>query len=322
MPQMALLTGGEDNLGCFLARMGVDEAEYGPPHSQGGKGRLDIYQGLGVLSPKGPGLSNGTAGDCTTTSCPLWASEASLSAYDIVLLACEGSTFDADAKTAADAGGAAGILGALGGNKANVDTNAKQAMYSWLNIGGKVFATHFHYTWFQNGPGLFPSVANWKGSSIGSGTCTNCTVDTSFPKGQALAQWLTTAGGLTNSGVITLNNVADSVSTVNTPTSRWIYGSSGGGTGATDTKYLSFETPIGGVPVADAGTESNSKYCGKAVFSDLHAGGVPTPGTAVPSSCMLGDLSPQEKALEFLFFDLSACVQDDSKPVFVPPPPK
>ena len=45
MPQMALLTGALDDLGCFLTRVGIDPTEYSAP--QGG-GRLDIYQGLGM----------------------------------------------------------------------------------------------------------------------------------------------------------------------------------------------------------------------------------------------------------------------------------
>ena len=36
MPQMALLTGGLDDLGCFLTRMGIDAAEYSAP--RGGVG--------------------------------------------------------------------------------------------------------------------------------------------------------------------------------------------------------------------------------------------------------------------------------------------
>ena len=124
---------------------------------------LDVYQGLG-LAGNGPGLTNGTPGNCTDTSCPLWASKQSLESYDIVLLACEGDTFDPDAQT--DGGDGGGILS---GAKANVTKAGKQALHDWLNEGGKVFATHFHYTWFQNGPPDFQAVANWKGYSLGTG---------------------------------------------------------------------------------------------------------------------------------------------------------
>jgi hypothetical protein len=36
--------------------------------------------------------------------------------------------------------------------------------------------------------------------------------------------------------------------------------------------------------------------------------------TIVPTTCDTQPLTAQEKALEFLFFDLSLCVQDDSLP--------
>ena len=251
MPQMALLTGGLDDLGCFLFKVGIDAKEYSAP---GAGGRLDIYQGLGGRSltgapGKAPALSRGTAGNCTTTSCPLWASKQSFEAYDIVFLACEGDTFDPDENP--DGGGpGGGIFG--GGGGPNVTKAGKQAMHDWLNEGGKVFATHFHYTWFKNGPPDFQSVATWLGYSIGNGTCNNCTIDTSFQSGKDFDVWLQGVGALSGTG-ITLNGVADSVSTVNiATTSRWIYGSSGMNTGANDTKYLSFETPIGGITV-DAG---------------------------------------------------------------------
>jgi hypothetical protein len=59
------------------------------------------------------------------------------------------------------------------------------------------------------------------------------------------------------------------------------------------------------------------------VFSDVHLSGVSNDGT-FPAECTNPNIdSPpghagNEKALEFLFFDLSSCVQDDTKP---PPPP-
>jgi hypothetical protein len=303
MPQMALLTGGLDDLGCFLTRMGIDAAEYTAPH---GGGRLDIYQGLSVGGiGKGPGLSNGmTAGNCTNTSCPLWASRQSFESYDIVLLACEGDPFDPDAET--DGGGSQGLID---GGQANVTKAGKQALHDWLNEGGKVFATHFHYTWFQNGPPDFQDVANWKGWSLGTGTCSDCAIDKTFQGGKDFYQWLQAAGALSGTG-INLTGVADSVGTVTAGTTeRWIYSQSVPDTG--DVKYLSFNTPIGGVP--DAGSVMDvMTYCGQAVFTDLHAGAAPMGD--LPGSCKAQDLSAQEKALEYLFFDLSACVHDETRP--------
>jgi hypothetical protein len=301
IPQMALLTGGLDDLGCFMVRMGLDSSEYSAPH---GGGRLDIYQGLGTggfAGPTpGPGLSNGTAGDCTNSSCPLWASKQSFESYDIVLLACEGDTFD----PAAQADGGMNF----GNTTTNVTSTGKQAMHDWLDEGGKVFATHFQYTWFANGPADFQGVATWLGYSVGSEQISG-SIDTSFPKGQTFHDWLQNVGALNGSGLLPMTGVAASVSSVNPKTtSRWIYDNADG-----DTKYMSFETPIGGIP-EDGG---QTGYCGKAVFTDLHAGGAPMGN--VPGSCQVTDLSQQEKALEFLFFDLAACVTDDTQP---PPPPK
>jgi hypothetical protein len=41
-------------------------------------------------------------------------------------------------------------------------------------------------------------------------------------------------------------------------------------------------------------------------------------GDTVPSACKVHPLSPQEAALEFLFFDLSSCVTDDKLPPPIP----
>jgi hypothetical protein len=315
LPQMAVLTGGCDDLGCFMRGLGLDPSEYSAPH---GGGRLDVYQGTGVLGLGGPALSSGTAGNCTTASCPLWSSKSALEYYDMVLLACE-----------------------CGENNTTKPAAAMQAMRDWLDEGGKVFATHFQYTWFKNNPQTdFQNTATWLGTSTGSGSGTY-TIDTSFPKGQVFHDWLQNLGALTGSG-IALTGVANSVSTVNAPTQRWIYDTS---TSPNNVKYLSFLTPIGGLsspptPPSDAGStdggptdagasdaayvdaapeQKTPTYCGKAVFSDLHTSG--SPSGDVPASCSGADLSPQQKALEFLLFDLAACVAPENKPPPEPPPP-
>jgi hypothetical protein len=79
-------------------------------------------------------------------------------------------------------------------------------------------------------------------------------------------------------------------------------------------EYLTFNAPIG-VPEA--------QQCGRAVFSDLHvstsgATGKDSPGLPFPTGCQVRDLTAQEKAIEFLLFDLTSCVQSDDK---VPEPP-
>jgi hypothetical protein len=298
MPQMALLTGSADNLGCFLSGIGIAASEFSAPHAGG---RLDIYQGLGNGAP---GVTGGTAGNCTSSSCPLWQSKTTLEAYDIVLLACEG-----------------------GEHSETKPMSSLTAMHDWLGEGGKVFATHYHYYWFENGPADFKGVATWGNTSfldpaIGAG---NYMINTTFSGGMTFDSWLGNVGALNSDGTISLTNVAASINTVNAPTLQWIYGPAGGQIGDSGlidpTKYMSFGTPIGGLTVADSGTESGKQYCGKAVLTDLHAGGGKPTGE-LPTSCTTGTLSAQEKALEFLFFDLAACVRDETMPQVMPPPPK
>jgi hypothetical protein len=192
-------------------------------------------------------------------------------------------------------------------------------MHDWVNEGGKVFATHYHYTWFKNSPSIdFVNTANW-----GSGnTAAPFLVDTTFPKGQAFVQWLMAVGALTgtNQIQITAGDVRNDVLTLkaNGGGQRWIYDD-----GPESVKYFTFATPIGGVPPGpDAGPDAGVSYCGKAVMSDIHVSGSRNDATTVPTTCQTGTLTAQEKALEFLFFDLSSCVTDDKQPPMPPMPPK
>jgi hypothetical protein len=77
------------------------------------------------------------------------------------------------------------------------------------------------------------------------------------------------------------------------------------------TAYFSFNTRVGAVAPAEGGA---APYCGRVVFSGLRVGAADnetTAGTSMPASSKCspgpGDLSPQEKNLEFALFDLSAC---------------
>ena len=56
------------------------------------------------------------------------------------------------------------------------------------------------------------------------------------------------------------------------------------------------------------------------MFSDVHLSGSGTFSGQFPGYCTQSDHTVDEAALEFLFFDLSSCVQDDKSNPIQPPP--
>jgi hypothetical protein len=276
MPQIALLTGGCDDMACLLTKIGIAPSEFGAPHSGT---RVDVYQGLGAAG-SGPGLSNGSAGDCTGPTCSLWSTKQDLEHYDLVLLGCECAEHNETKPPA-----------------------AMRAMHDWLGEGGRVWATHYQSTWFKNGPADFQGVANWLVSQTDGPTSGPFAIDTSWAPGQTLQTWLNNLGAVNADRTLPLNavDVSTSVSSVTAPSSRWIYDLTPTDGGTDGTKVLSFFTPVGGIPDAGGG----SAYCGRAVFTDIHPGGSVASG-AVPASCTGGTLSAEERALEYLFFELSS----------------
>ena len=299
MPQMALLTGGCDNVACFLQNVGVDASEFSAP---GAGGRVDVYQGLGATGA-GAALSNGVAGDCTTSACPLWSSKQALEAYDNVFLGCE---CDAHNETK--------------------PAPSLQAVHDWIDEGGQVFATHSQATWFSSGPADLQAIANWT-SGPASGAPAPFTIDTSFAGGMEFAAWLATVGAATN-GVVPLDpaDVSTSVASVGSTAQAWIRDGSmtnvvdGGPTG--NVKVLTASMPL---PPADASPQG---YCGRVYVTDIHPGGgqalqdVSVDGSSAPSpvpgACAVGPLSAGEKTLEFFLFDQAMCILGGAVP---PPPP-
>ena len=302
MPDIAVSTGGADTLECLLLRMGIPSTEYVAGAS--GTGHVHVFAGGDPSAggfwgtPESPGMAG--APQSSTT---LWDSQAHMMPYDILLLSCEGGeTFNA--------------------NPANLE--------GYLNAGGRAFGSHYHYAWFtpptESGQSYMPpadwgnALASWTVGSNGGSQSNGKIVQTlngstqPFAKGQALFQWLGINGalGVLGAPASELPMIPPRYNAMvgpgNKPSQPWINDDSTG-----NTMYFSFDTPVN-APVSPDGGAPN--YCGRAVFSDLHVGGetMPADTPSPPSGCASAALSPQEKALEFMIFDLSSCVIPDTIP--------
>ena len=267
IPHFAIATSTYDSEECILLKMGIDPSEF---TSSSGTGRIHIYHGNGTTVS---GASDMTA---------LWASDKVMEQYDVALFPCS------SVPSIGSSPGAAG-----------------QVLLDFLNAGGRAFVTDLSYSWYKDGAGQLPGTAQWTTwGGIGVDPLP-ATIDQTFPKGQALAQWLKNIGATPTQGSIDLHETYHVVNGVNAPTSRWLYSTS-----PATVQTLSFNTPIGTQP---------SDQCGRAVYSNFHiAGGQSGGGTTFPAECDPNPLTPQEKVMEFMLFDLSSCVQDDTKPPIPP----
>jgi hypothetical protein len=273
IPQIALTTGGADPLECLLRKIGLEGSEFGVT---GSPARVHFFAGSG-----GSNRINGGATMPNATT--LWNTLDSLKKYDIVLLACEG-----------------------GQNAGSKNAAARQALFDYTSLGGRVFASHWHNYWLEAGPAPWPTTATFSHQPDLADPFT-AKIDMTFPKGNALADWLMNVGGSTAKGNLVIRQAQHTVNAVNASMSqRWIYGES-----PTSVQYFTFNTPIGTKP---------EDQCGRVVFSDIHVSSGDRVGEPFPDGCRTTDLSPQEKALEFMLFDLSSRVCDDKRPP--EPPPK
>jgi len=220
------------------------------------------------------------------------------------------------------------LLSCEGGETYNANP---AALEEYLNNGGRAFGSHFHYAWFSGplqsgGTNTYSAPADWGtnlatwtagGTGIGNPVVGGNIITTlnggggTFAKGQALQQWLKLVNALgvgVPAGQLSIYQPRDNavVGPSNKPSQPWITDSS-----SSQTMYFSFDTPVNAPPAADGGPPN---YCGRAVFSDLHVAGDPTTTDtpSPPTGCVNGPLSPQEKALEFMLFDLSSCVIPDT----------
>ena len=307
LPNIAISTGASDSFECLPLRMGVSASEYVAGSATGG--HIHIYTGYqGAATAQAPVESDQG----------LWDQQADLNQHDVVILSCEGHE-----TTGGDPG-------------KQLDATAQTYLMNYANAGGRVFASHYQYAWFNTGPfSIAPNnVANWITGmqSINDDTQplvadidTTLTGGAAFPEGSALAQWLGLVGALTANQLPIWFARYNVQALAQPPSTEWIHLDAAVSLAPSAAQYFSVDTPVGA---------GSAAVCGRIVYSDLHVSGGPgksaqgvlpdypapaqPPGRGnrgggmqagvVPTDCAVHPLTPQEEALEFMLFDLSSCL--------------
>ena len=229
-----------------------------------------------------------TLGPGTPKGDALTGSLPALSRYDVVLLPCD----NYDKKPAA----------------------AEKNLADYTAKGGRLFLTDWAHAWLKDG-GAFESAALWNDFLPQLGEDFGALVDQSFPKGKALAQWLEAVHAADAAGQVKVHDPYGGFAwyeKLTPPTQRWLYTST-----PEVAEIFSFNTPVG-APAAE--------QCGRVAYSTFHVVDERN-GNVFPAGCTTTPLTPQEKVLEFMLFDVASCVQPDKdaptvfRPPVPPPPP-
>jgi hypothetical protein len=322
LPRIALAAGYADRLQCLLRRMGVDDAEFTNPD---GGGSIRMYK-----QSSDPGRCVSFDNKASTTYLDatgnLWDSQAHLNQYDMLLLNCGGNPNAVDPTKA-------------NGNVFITHPDAVNRMKTYVDAGGRVFAEHYHWSWMKSFlalPSAYGNVATWwwdaqpsQSGQISTGNNPpprDTLIDLSFQRGIDFATWLLNVNASTTYGHLPLSGQVKytAIDRIVPPSQRWIYESGAAAGSALYTHYFSFNTPVAAAP---------ADQCGRFVYTGLHVtdtasdpgdnqvrtNPAPTTPTTFPACCATGNpvLTPQEKALEFMIFDLSSCISN----VNLPPPP-
>jgi hypothetical protein len=272
IPLMAVATAYIDTFECVLRKMGIDLTEFNNE-----TGRVHFYQTFGEMGSKGA-----TLGPSTRPASDLWDNPAELKKYDMVLLPCEA-------------------------HEVIKTPEETQNIINFANAGGRVFATHYGYTWLEKAQTPFPSTATWHPDDPMNDpfpTDVVATVDTTFPKGKALSEWLS-GFQLAPAGLLPIHEARHDVDDATRGISQsWV--------STADPQHsvqaFTFNTPVG----VDADNQ-----CGRVVYTNFHvADALSVTGQLFPQECDAAPMTAQERVLEFMLFDLASCVQPDpSAPV-------
>jgi hypothetical protein len=288
LPRIAVVTGREDSPECLLRRFGIADREF---TTDAGSGAVNLFVGCGSNSGSGADhFAPALGGAEFPAYSELLSDPAKLARYDIVLMGCEGVACE-EGKQA---------------YQANVE--------GYANGGGRLFLNHLQNHWIRN------ASADLRATSVFSEISglplqeLSLTVDQTFPKGAAFAQWLVNVGASDTMGTVIVRDAGASLREAVPPAFRWLYAPG-------DEPGLGVFTTTVSTPIA----VPESERCGRITFMDFHAwtpeGDQSRSDIGFPDGCRTGWLSPQEAAFVFQLFDFASCVQSEGSRPPVPPGP-
>jgi hypothetical protein len=272
IPKIAVVTGNCDALECLVKKLGVAPSEFTP---DSGDGRVHLYTANGA--------SKLQSGATFSPALTLTSNLTKLKEYDIVMFSCECSP------------------NPLGKPQGSMDN-----LKAFADAGGRVFLSHYNNIWIDgeggsstHAPQVWPAIATCEADEYPELDAHIELVDN--PKGTAFATWMQNVMGSPSSGIIPIESDSGRITCTSidkTKAERWVYLQDGG---QQTPQVFQFTTP---------NEQPVDTRCGRVVFSDMHVSSSSTSSSSqgFPMGCSAAPLTPQEKALAFMFFDISSCV--------------
>ncbi len=272
MPKIAIVTGGFAALECVLLKMGISSTEFGNGSATSTR-RVQFYLPQGNGGPTYDGNPGAHYDDNTPSETQLWVTQESLNQYDLVFFGCQGGHYTRSAA-------------------------ARQRLIGYANAGGQVMLNHYEFDWLYNVQ-PFSSAAYWhiNQPETFASDPQPAFIDTSFPKGQLLAQWLALTNPTTVPGQVELRMLYNDLDGVVPPTRLWMSLHDSLHPNPVPMQFT-VETPVGLPP---------SQQCGSVMFNEYHTFERFPAATLFPSACSSSPLRPDERLMEFMLFDRGSC---------------
>lgn len=293
LPKLAVGQGDYDQIECVLRTMGVDDSEFTSPTE---KGAIHLYNNRGDAE--------------TAELYALFADAGNMAAYDLIFVNCTAWTFPDVTKY----------------------PSFPENIRKYVDGGGRLYATDWAYDAIEQVPAFSPYIDFYGGTSgiepeqqrsadyDGAAVSNNLSALTASVSSEPLASWLEETQSVSDGQNVLIQDFlpdwalmeATAADQATYPSTTWVHGTASV-TGNQEAK----DRPL--TVTFERGE------CGRVLYSSYHTRhGVDGHNAGpFPSYCRssTSDILPQERILEYLILELSACERELKEPLF-PQPPK